>query len=153
MSANAIPVTTIHPTEALWREVAPLIPPAPPTDKGGRPRVDDRRCLAGILFVLRTGSSWDMIPRGVGYASGATCWRRLREWSAAGVWQSLLPPIRTHLGRQAVVAWAWDERGDPTARTLYGGRTRGQVRRTVRAILGDLAARSPGPAGVRGIGA
>ena len=42
--------------DALWAIVEPLIPPEPPTPKGGRPRLDDRAALTGILFVLRAGT-------------------------------------------------------------------------------------------------
>jgi transposase len=51
--------------------------------------VDDQRALGGILFVLRTGIAWEDLPQALGYGSGMTCWRRLREWQAAGVWHRL----------------------------------------------------------------
>ncbi len=49
----------------------------------------DRKCLAGILFVLRTGLSWEDLPQELGCGCGMTCWRRLRDWNNAGVWQRL----------------------------------------------------------------
>ncbi|MEY9893407.1 transposase, partial [Catenulispora sp. MAP5-51] len=55
----------------------------------GRPRLDDRQALNGILFVLYTGIRWEFLPQELGYGSGMTCWRRLRDWNAAGVWQRL----------------------------------------------------------------
>lgn len=55
----------------------------------GRKRLDDRRTLAGILFVLRTGIAWQQLPQELGYGSGMTCWRRLKEWQQAGVFQAL----------------------------------------------------------------
>jgi transposase len=45
--------------------------------------------LAGILFVLRTGIPWEYLPQELGCGSGMTCWRRLRKWQQAGVWQRL----------------------------------------------------------------
>jgi transposase len=53
----------------------------------GRPRIPDRAALAGILSVLKTGISWNELPRELGCGSGVTCWRQLREWQQAGVWQ------------------------------------------------------------------
>ena len=45
--------------------------------------------LSGILFVLQTGIPWEHLPQELGCGSGMTCWRRLREWQQAGVWQRL----------------------------------------------------------------
>ena len=75
-------------SHALWALIEPLLPPEPARPKGGRPRVDDRAALAGIIFVLRSGIPWEMLPAEIG-CSGMTCWRRLRDWQAAGVWTRL----------------------------------------------------------------
>ena len=74
-------------SDDLWAVVAPLLPPAPPKPKGGRPRVPDRACLTGIIFVLKTGIQWELLPQEMGCGSGMTCWRRLKAWQARGVWQ------------------------------------------------------------------
>ena len=66
-------------SDALWSMVAPLLPVEPAKPKGGRPRVDDRAALTGILFVLRTGIPWEMLPQEMACGSGVTCWRRLRD--------------------------------------------------------------------------
>ena len=57
--------------------------------KRGRPPVDDRACLTGIIFVLQSGIPWEMLPQEMGCGCGMTCWRRLAEWTAAGVWPRL----------------------------------------------------------------
>ena len=49
----------------------------------------DGTALNGILFVLRTGIPWEELPQELGFGSGMTCWRRLRDWQAAGVWNRL----------------------------------------------------------------
>lgn len=57
--------------------------PGPPRQETQR---DSRQCLNGILFVLIGGIPWELLPRQMGL-SGMTCWRRLRDWQAAGVWK------------------------------------------------------------------
>src|SRR6184192_567547 len=76
--------------EELWRLVEPLLPVRKRRFRHpGRKRLDDRRTLSGILFVLRTGIVWQQLPQELGYGSGMTCWRRLKEWQQAGVFQAL----------------------------------------------------------------
>jgi transposase len=76
--------------EGLWLRVLPLLPVVERRFRNpGRRRIDDRCCLEGILFVLFSGLPWEAVPEELG-VSGVTCWRRLREWQEAGVWQRLL---------------------------------------------------------------
>jgi transposase len=76
-------------TDELWAAIEPLLPPEPAKRRGGRPRIPNRDVLRGILFVLSTGLPWEYLPPEMGCGSGMTCWRRLREWHEAGVWQKL----------------------------------------------------------------
>jgi transposase len=74
----------------LWARIKPLLPAVPRrADHPGRKRLDDRKVLCGILFVLYTGIPWEFLPQELGFGSGMTCWRRLRDWHEAGVWQQL----------------------------------------------------------------
>ena len=50
-------------TDEMWAAIGPLLPFEPPKPRGGRPRCDDRLALAGIIFVLRSGIPWEMLPR------------------------------------------------------------------------------------------
>src|SRR3954465_755513 len=84
--------------DALWEIVEPLLPEEPPKPTGGRPRVPDRACLTGIIFVLKSGIPWEMLPQELGCGSGMTCWRRLRDWQAAGVWERLHRALLDRLG-------------------------------------------------------
>ena len=92
-------------TDELWAIVEPLLPPTPPRPKGGRPRVPDRACLTGILFVLRSGIPWELLPQELGCGSGVTCWRRLRDWQAAGVWDRLHRALLDRLGEADRIDW------------------------------------------------
>lgn len=76
-------------SDELWAMVEPELPQPKRRArwKGGRPRVPDRACLTGIIFVLKTGIPWEYLPQEMGCGSGMTCWRRLRDWEKAGVWE------------------------------------------------------------------
>src|SRR5688500_6418671 len=90
----------------LWEAIEPLLPPEPPKPKGGRPRVSERAALGGIIFVLRTGCPWRLLPKALGCGSGTTCWRRLRDWQAAGVWERLHTKLLNWLGDEAAIDWS-----------------------------------------------
>ncbi len=74
----------------LWALIVPLLPTRPPRrfKHPGRKPVDDRVALTGILFVLKSGIPWEMLLAELG-CSRMTCWHRLRDWQAAGVWEQL----------------------------------------------------------------
>ena len=74
--------------DELWALVEPLLPKHPYVPGVGKPRVPDRVCLTGILFVLKTGLPWEDFPQEMG-CCGMTLWNRLNEWREAGVWDQL----------------------------------------------------------------
>ena len=90
----------------LWEAIEPFLPKEPPKSKGGRTRVPARAALAGIVFVLKTGIPWQMLPTELGCGSGSTCWRRLRDWQEAGVWEKLHTRLLNWLGDQADIDWS-----------------------------------------------
>lgn len=83
--------------DSLWREVEPLLPPSRCSSQGGRPRFNDRKALAGILFVRLSGIRWDSLPVHLGCGSGMTCWRRWHAWQEAGVWNDIYRICLNHL--------------------------------------------------------
>jgi len=92
-------------TNELWEAIEPLLPPEPPKPKGGRPRVPNRAALTGIVFVLKSGIPWEMLPQEMGCGSGSTCWRRLREWEELGVWSKLHRVLLDRLGEADEIDW------------------------------------------------
>ena len=56
-------------SDGLWKIIEPLLPPDPPREKGGRPRIPNRNAFAGIVYVLKSGVSWRMLPRRSGVAA------------------------------------------------------------------------------------
>jgi transposase len=75
----------------LWVAMELLLSPEPPRPKGGRPRIPNRQVFTGILFVLKTGIPWELLPKEMGCGSGMTCWRRLKEWQEDGTWKRIQP--------------------------------------------------------------
>jgi transposase len=92
-------------TDELWRVVEPLLPREPAKPKGGRPQVANRAALTGILFVLKSGIAWEMLPQEMGCGSGVTCWRRLRDWHKADVWRRLQQALLDTLGEVEQIDW------------------------------------------------
>lgn len=118
-------------SDALWGIVAPLLPPKPLHPKGGRPfTVPDRAALAGILFVLKTGIQWEYLPHEMGCGSGMTCWRRLRDWQRAGVWERLHHVLLQRLADADRIDWSRANADASRVPAKRGVRTRGQTRWT-----------------------
>ncbi len=81
--------------DGLWEWIEPLLPVVERRYRyPGRKRLDQRKVMCGILFVLYTGIRWEFLPQELGFGSGMTCWRRLRDWNV-GVTE---PRIRTGEG-------------------------------------------------------
>ena len=115
--------TELLPDE-LWQEIEPLLPPPPPpSPKGGRPPVDNRKALQGIVFVDRTGIPWQMLPTEVFGVSGSSCWRRFSEWTAAGVWPELHTRLLNRLGKAGGVDLERVVVDSQSVRALRGART------------------------------
>jgi len=110
--------------DALWRRIEPLLP-TPPRRRFkamGRPRVPDRAALTGILFVLRSGLPWQMLPKEMGCGSGSTCWRRLVRWQRAGVWKRLHAVLLAELRQRGQLDLARAIADSSSIRALRGGK-------------------------------
>jgi transposase len=108
--------------DQLWERLAPLLPViARKTHHPGRKRLDDRKVLCGILFVLYTGIRWEFLPQELGYGSGMTCWRRLRDWHDAGVWQRLHESLLAELNAAGALDWSKAVIDGTHIRALKGG--------------------------------
>src|SRR5215471_13491385 len=114
-------------TDALWELIQPLLPPARARPNGGRPRLSDRACLTGILFVLRSGIPWEMLPQEPGCGSGMTCWRRLRDWQEAGIWQLIHFVLLDWLSRFGQTDWSRAVVDSCSVRAVFGGSRRDRI--------------------------
>ena len=114
----------------LWDEIAPLLPPPRPRPKGGRRPIKNRAALTGILFVLRSGLPWEMLPAEMGCGSGMSCWRRLRDWQAAGVWRRLHHVLLERLHAAGEIDWSRACRDSASVPAKEGGLPPARTRRT-----------------------
>ena len=91
-------------TEAQWKKIAPLLPKPPKQRKGGRPWIENRRVLEGILWILRSGARWQDLPEKFPHPS--TCWRRLRDWEERGVWLNIWRAFLSELNERQQLKWS-----------------------------------------------
>ena len=116
-------------TDELWEIVEAMLPPEPPKPKGGRPRLPNRAALTGIIFVLKTGIPWEMLPKEMGCGSGSTCWRRLRDWQEAGVWRRLHRVLLDRLGEADEIDWSRASLDSASVAAKRGARRSARTRR------------------------
>ena len=111
--------------DELWDTIEPLLPVEPPKPKGGRPRVPDRACLTGIIFVRKTGLPWEDLPAGAGL-------RRGHDLLAAAARRAGRPECGIASTGRCWTAWAQPTRSTgsgpawtrPASRPKRGGRHR-----------------------------
>ena len=116
--------------DGLWNLIQPLLPRATVRPKGGRPRLSDRACLTGILFVLRSGIPWEMLPQELGCGSGMTCWRRLRDWQGAGIWRLIHFALLDWLSRFGQIDWSCAVLDSCSVRAVFGGPRQDRIQLT-----------------------
>jgi len=91
-------------TQRQWEKIELHLPQPPPRNpKGGRKPVDNRDCLEGILWVLRSGARWQDMPER--FPSPSTCWRRLQAWEASGLWLKIWRIFLGELDARGRIHW------------------------------------------------
>ena len=118
--------------DSLWILIEPVLPPPKVRRKKypGRKPISNRQALTGILFVLRTGIPWEYLPQELGCGSGMTCWRRLRDWQEAGVWDKLHQLVLSLLHEEGALDWSRAVVDSSSVRAVGAGKKQGQVRST-----------------------
>jgi transposase len=119
-------------TDDLWEIIEPLLPSPLPRRRnrncrGGRPPLDDRKVLTGVVFVLKTGLPWEALPQELGCGCGMTCWRRLRDWHRAGVWRKLHRVLLDRLNAADKIDWSRAVVDSTSVRAMHGGKKRGRA--------------------------
>ena len=110
-------------SDQLWALIEPLLPPPKPRryQYPGRKPIESRKALTGILFVLKSGIPWEMLPQEMGCGSGMTCWHRLRDWQAAGVWDKLHEVLLAKLRGADKLDWSRAIVDSASIRAVGGG--------------------------------
>jgi len=112
----------------LWKLIEPLIPKKKRRFRyPGRKPVTDRAVLTGILFVLKTGIGWEHLPKEMGCGSGMTCWRRLRDWQKAGVWDKIHHILLNKLRKADKIDFSRAVVDSASVRAILGGKKQVQI--------------------------
>jgi transposase len=90
--------------QTQWLAIEPILPAPKTTSKGGRPRIDNRQVLNGILYVLLNGCQWAELPPNLG--AYVTCWRRYTEWSKDGTWEKIWLALFPLLEKKQILEWS-----------------------------------------------
>ena len=88
-------------TNEQWERLQPFLPPQKP--RTGRPALDHRTVLNGILWVLRTGAPWRDLPER--YGKWTTAYSRFQRWRKAGVWDRILKDVQALMDQDGNVDW------------------------------------------------
>ena len=117
-SVKHLPTIRKIPDES-WDEIK-LILPSEKLDKTvGRPVVPFRKVLDGILYVLRTGCQWKMLPKE--YSSGSTCHRRFQEWTVYKVFYKLWVRLLEVYDDLRGISWIWQSLDSVSIKAPLGG--------------------------------
>jgi putative transposase len=112
--------TILKISDELWNEIKSIFPKEKPLKTVGRPIVPYRKVIDGIIYVLRTGCQWKMLPKE--YGSGSTCHRRFQQWNSLDIfkkgWIKLLKIYDDLIG----INWTWQSIDSISIKSPLGGR-------------------------------
>ena len=113
-------------SDELWTKIQPLLPQHVNTHRfgGGRPRADDRTCLNGILFVLRTGCQWNAL-NATSICPSSTAHDRFQEWVEAGVFGRLWEAGLLEYDQLKGIDWSWQSMDGAMTKAPLGGEKSG----------------------------
>ena len=116
--------------DELWQIIEPIIPKKKRRFRyPGRKPIPDKAALTGILFVPKTGIGWEDLPPELGCGSGMTCWRRLRDWQKAGVWNKIHEVLLSKLRKAEQIDFSRAVVDSSSVRAVFGGQKLAQIRR------------------------
>ena len=111
--------TIIRIPDKLWDEIKKILPKEKPPKTVGRPIVAYRKVLDGILYVLRTGCQWKMLPKE--YGSGSTSHRRFQEWNSLDVFKKTWIRLLKIYDEEVGINWTWQSIDSISIKSPLGG--------------------------------
>ncbi len=92
-------------TDAQWARIQPLLPPQRhgKGTKGGRPSIDHRQIINGILWILRTGAPWEDLP--ARYGKRSTVSTRYYRWKEQGIWDRIYDTVKAQADAAGELDW------------------------------------------------
>ena len=115
---NSLPTIRRIPDE-LWDEFKKILPKEKPPKTVGRPIVPYRNVLDGILYILRTGCQWKMLPKE--YGSGSVCHRRFQEWNSIDVFKKTWIKLLKDYDKEVGINWTWQSIDSISIKSPLGG--------------------------------
>ena len=107
-------------SDKLWNIISSTLPTEKPNNTIGRPIIPYRKVMDGILYVLRTGCQWKMLPSAFG--SGSTCHRRFQQWVKLDIFKKIwINLLKTYDGRKGI-RWMWQSLDSISIKSPLGGR-------------------------------
>ena len=117
-SKNVTTITKI--SDELWNMICNLLPDEKPNDTIGRPAVPFRKIMNGILYILRTGCQWKMLPKEFG--SGSTCHRRFQQWVQLGIFKKIWVRLLKEYDSKKGIKLTWQSLDSISIKSPLGGR-------------------------------
>jgi len=117
-SKNVSTITKI--SDELWNMICNLLPDEKPNNTIGRPAVPFRKIMNGILYILRTGCQWKMLPKEFG--SGSTCHRRFQQWVQLGIFKKIWVRLLKEYDSKKGIKLTWQSLDSISIKSPLGGR-------------------------------
>ena len=106
-------------SDDLWAKIEPVLAELDPPKDTGRPRMDPRRALDGIIYRLRSGVQWNQLPKEFGDDSSVH--RTFQRWVDCGVLERLWAVLVTDCAELGGVDWAWQAADAAMGKARLGG--------------------------------
>ena len=107
-------------SDKLWDTIDSLFPKEKPHKTVGRPAIPFKKVMDGIVYVLRTGCQWKMLPKEFG--SGSTCHRRFQQWVQKDIFKKIWIKLLQTYDNKRDIIWSWQSLDSISIKSPLGGR-------------------------------